>query len=166
MKNRFPTRSQKKLHFSSIFNRIFFIFNPSHISKNIEKPKVFQSFFTFSTFFVHSFFSSFSYPFLIDIGSQSRPKPLQKPIPKIYQFLHRFFIDFQWIWDPTFDPSWPMLAPSWPSWRLLGLLLLLLGAILAPRSSPGAPQSLLDPPRPQFSSILGPFWEGFRLNFH
>ena len=52
--------------------------------------------------------------------------------------MHRFFIDFRRIWDPILEPSWSILAPSWPSWPLLKLLLALLGAILAPRCSPGS----------------------------
>ena len=73
---------------------------------------------------------------------------------------------FKQIWDPNLEPSWPILALCWASWRLLGQLLATLGAFLVPGCSQGPPGASQTPPRPQFSTILHPFLEGFRQFFH
>ena len=73
---------------------------------------------------------------------------------------------FKQIWDPNLEPSWPILALCWASWRLLGQLLATLGAFLVPGCSQGAPRASQTPPRPQFSTILHPFLEGFRKIFY
>ena len=126
--------------------------------KNLQKLYVFicfSRFFTFFNIFAHLFFSWFSHRFwhhfLLKFCSQTPPKPYQKTVKKLADFCIDFLINFEWIWDPIFEPSWPILAPSSPSRPLLKLFLALLGAILAPRCSPGAPQGLPDPPRPAFS---------------
>ncbi len=134
---------------------------PSKTFKMLHRGSIFH---VFASSTSRKFPTCFCQRFCIDFSSIFAPKSLQKSIKKTIKkntFFNRFFMIFEQIWDPILEPSWPILAPCWPSWRLLGLLLAILGAILAPRRSQGAPQSLPDPPRPQFSSIFGPFLERF-----
>ena len=141
-------------NFLNRFSTILILAESRKTCKNLMFFKVFHFFNMFSPI---RFFFQFLHHVLLNFHSQISPKPHKKNTKKTKRFLLRFSIDFLWIWDPIFEPSWPISAPSWPSkpllkllLALLRLLLALLGAILAPRCSPGAPQRLSDPPRPPF----------------
>ena len=105
-----------------------------------------------------------------DFSSIFAPKSLQnsikKAIKKKQHLFNRIFMILEQIWDPILEPCWPILAPCWLSWRLLGLLLAILGAILAPRCPPGAKWSLPDSHRPPFSSIFEVCFQTFSQHFH
>ena len=114
---------------------------------------------------LQSCFLRFSIRFFFDFCSQISPKFNQKSNQKKHHFFNRVFMILEQIWDPILEPCWPILAPCWLSWRLLGLLLAILGAILAPRCPPGAKWSLPDLHRPPFPSIFAYFFKHFRNIF-
>ena len=68
---------------------------------------------------------------------------------------------FKQIWDPNLEPSWPILALCWASWRLLGQLLATLGAFLVPGCSQGAPGASQTSPDLNFHRFCHHFWEDF-----
>ena len=83
--------------------------------------------------------------FFIDFGFQNPSKIDSKKHSENFSIFQLFFYEFGTDLGPILEPSWPILAPCWPAWRLLGLLLAILGAILAPRWPPGAKRMLPDP---------------------